>query len=77
MHPGYSGVINCLARQEYPDLGAYNDPEVVWRLRKKHHAGLIIASPDSARVESLLNGYAQRFAEDFLAVLPPLDKAPV
>lgn len=77
VHPGYSGVINCLARQEYPDLGAYNDPEVVWRLRKKHHAGLIVASPDAARVESLLNGYAQRFAEDFLAVLPPLEKAPV
>ena len=76
-HPGYSGVINCLARQEYPDLGAYNDPEVVWRLHKKHHAGLIVASPDAARVESLLNSYAQRFAEDFLAVLPPLEKAPV
>jgi hypothetical protein len=73
---GYSGVINCLARQEYPDLGAYNDPEVVWRLRKKHHAGLIVASPDAGRVESLLNSYAERFANDFLAVLPPLDKAP-
>jgi biotin carboxylase len=73
---GYSGVINCLARQEYPDLGAYNDPEVVWRLRKKHHAGLIVASPDAARVESLLTSYAERFANDFLAVLPPLDKAP-
>ena len=73
---GYSGVLNCLARQEYPDLGAYNDPEVVWRLHKKHHAGLIVASPNAARVESLLNAYAQRFAEDFLAVMPPLDKAP-
>ena len=73
---GYSGVINCLARQEYPDLSAYSDPEVVWRLHKKHHAGLIVASPDAARVESLLNHYAERFAEDFLAVMPPLDKAP-
>ena len=73
---GYSGVINCLARQEHPDLGAYNDPEVVWRLNKKHHAGLIVASPDAARVETLLDSYAQRFADDFLAVMPPLDKAP-
>lgn len=73
---GYSGVLNCLARQEYPDLGAYNDPEVVWRLHKKHHAGLIVASPDAARVENLLNSYAERFAQDFLAVMPPLDKAP-
>jgi hypothetical protein len=73
---GYAGVINCLARQEWPDLGAYSDPEVVWRLTKKHHAGLIVASPDSARVEQLLNDYAGRFAADFLAVMPPLDKAP-
>jgi biotin carboxylase len=73
---GYAGVINCLARQEYPDLSSYHDPEIVWRMHKKHHAGLIVASPDAARVEALLNDYGQRFATDFLAVLPPLDKAP-
>jgi hypothetical protein len=31
---GYAGVINCLARQEWPDLSSYNDPEVAWRLSK-------------------------------------------
>ena len=75
-HAGYAGVINCLARQEWPDLSAYNDPEVAWKMNKKQHAGLIVASPDAARVETLLNSYSQRFANDFLAVLPPLDKAP-
>ncbi len=75
-HDGYAGVINCLARQEWPDLSAYNDPEVIWKMNKKQHAGLIVASPDAARVESLLDSYSQRFANDFLAVLPPLDKAP-
>ena len=70
-HPGYAGVINCLAQQEWPDLSGYNDPEVMWRLSKKHHAGLIVSSPDAARVESLLNSYAERFASDFLAVMPP------
>ncbi len=74
---GYAGVLNCLARQEWPDLSAYNDSEVAWHMKKKHHAGLIVASPDSARVEQLLNDYAARFANDFLAVMPPLDKAPV
>jgi biotin carboxylase len=73
---GYAGVINCLARQEWPDLSGYGDAEVVWRLHKKHHAGLIVASPDSARVAGLLTEYAGRFANDFLAVMPPLDKAP-
>jgi biotin carboxylase len=71
----YAGVMNCLARQESPDLSAYNDPEVVWRLVKKNHAGLIVASPDSDRLQFLLDQYSQRFAEDFLAVMPPLQKA--
>jgi biotin carboxylase len=70
----YAGVINCLARYEYPDLSAYQDPEIVWRLRKKHHAGLILASPDNNRLQSLLEEYSRRFAEDFLAVMPPKEK---
>ena len=70
-HSGYAGIINCLAHQEWPDLSAYDDPEVVWRMSKRYHAGLIVSSPDAARVESLLNSYAERFTHDFLAVMPP------
>jgi biotin carboxylase len=72
----YAGILVCLARQEWPDLSGYSDPEVVYRVDKKHHAGLVVASPDPNRVEALLNDYVNRFAYDFLAVLPPLDKAP-
>jgi biotin carboxylase len=70
-HSGYAGIINCLARQEWADLSGYTDPEIVWRMNKRYHAGLIVSSPDAARVESLLNSYAERFAQDFLAVMPP------
>ena len=70
-HTGYAGIINCLAHQEWPDLSSYDDPEVAWRLNKKYHAGLIVASPDAARVQFLLDRYAERFAHDFLAVMPP------
>jgi biotin carboxylase len=69
----YGGVIICLARQEHPDLTAYDDPEVVLRLAKEHHAGLIVASENQARVEELLGDYGPRFAADFLAVAPPLE----
>ena len=72
----YAGILVCLARQEWPDLSAYSDPEIVYRVDKKHHAGLVLAAPDPGRVEALLNDYARRFDGDFLAVLPPLDKAP-
>lgn len=71
-----AGILVCLAKQEYPDLSGYTDPEIVYRVHKKHHAGVVVASPDADRVEGLLDEYARRFSADFLAVLPPLDKAP-
>ena len=60
-----------LARQEYPDTSAYNDPEIVWRMQKRHHVGFVVAAKDPERVKFLLDDYARRFANDFLAVLPP------
>jgi biotin carboxylase len=74
-HEGYSGLIICLARQEYPDLSSYQDAEIVWRLNKPYHSGLLVASPDAARVENLLNGYNERFAVDFLHHLPGKEKS--
>ena len=69
-----AGSVICLARQDHPDLNAYTDPEIVYRLQKPHHAGLIVRSPDHARVEGLLDGYNHRFLEEFCAVLPAPDK---
>ena len=71
----YAGIVISLARQEWPDTSRYDDPEVVFRLRKRHHVGLIVASHDPARVEQLLNSYARRFLEDFSATLPAPNKA--
>lgn len=68
--PQFAGIALCLSRQEQPDLSAYTDPEIVTRLRKSHHAGLIVRSPDPDRVRTLLDRYAERFATDFLATLP-------
>ncbi len=65
-----AGLIICLSRQEYPDLSPYQDPEIIWRLDKPHHAGLLIVSPDATRIESLLGSYNERFARDFLHHLP-------
>ena len=73
---GYAGVLQCLAQVERPDLSGYNDPEVAWRNAKAYHAGLIVASMEPARVQALLESYSERFAKDFLAVLPPLDRPP-
>jgi hypothetical protein len=71
----YAGIILSLAKQEYPDTSSYNDPEIVYRVDKKHHAGLIVRSKSLERVQELLNQYSLRFTEDFAAVLPPLERA--
>ncbi len=72
----HGGIALSLARQEWPDTSAYDDPEIVHRVAKRHHAGLIVASPDSARVDALLDDYGRRFVDDFVAVQPALDKLP-
>jgi biotin carboxylase len=70
----YAGVILSLAKQEDPDTSAYNDPEVVLRIKRHHHAGLVLHSADPQRVPAILENYAHRFAEEFLAIEPPRDK---
>jgi biotin carboxylase len=70
----YAGVILSLARQENPDTSSYNDPEVYQRIRKHHHAGLVLKSSDPQRIPALLENYAERFASEFMAVEPPRDK---
>ena len=70
----YAGVIVSLARQQEPDTSAYNDPEIVERIVKYHHAGFVLKSPSPERIETLLASYSQRFAHDFLAREPVPDK---
>ncbi|HEX8178609.1 MAG TPA: hypothetical protein VF525_03615 [Pyrinomonadaceae bacterium] len=67
----HAGLLVSLARSEWPDTSAYNDAEIVWRMKKPAHVGLIIRSPDAGRIEQLLTDYAARFQRDFSAVLPP------
>jgi len=70
----YAGVILSLARQEQPDTSAYADPEIVYRVKKYHHAGFVLNAKTPERIEQLLDSYAVRFREDFLATQPVPDK---
>jgi biotin carboxylase len=67
----YGGVAVSLARQECPDTSPYDDPEIVFRVNKPWHAGLVVSSQNYDRVAALLADYERRFAADFLAVAPP------
>lgn len=70
----YAGIILSLAKQEQPDTSAYDDEEIIYRVKKRHHAGLIVRSTRSERVNELLDGYARRFVGDFVAVVPPPER---
>jgi hypothetical protein len=70
----YAGSVICLARQEHPDTSHYNASEVVWRLNRHHHAGLIVCADSAERVETLAHEYSHRFFEEFCAIVPPPDK---
>ncbi len=70
----YAGSVLCLAQTAEPDTSAFQDPEIVHRMKKHHHAGLIVRSEDPHRVEELLERYSREFATRFLATLPPLER---
>lgn len=66
----YAGSVLCLAKTAEPDISAFNAPEIVLRMKKHHHAGLIVRSPSSERVKELTETYSADFAERFLATMP-------
>jgi biotin carboxylase len=70
----YAGIVLSLAKQEEPDTAGYVDEEIIYRVKKRHHAGLIVRAPRLERVDELLEDYGRRFVEDFVAVAPPPER---
>ena len=70
----YAGIVVSLSRYEHPDTSSFTDPEIVWRMNKKWHIGLIVVSDSSERVLQLLDQYTQHIANEFHASLPAPDK---
>ena len=70
----YAGSVLCLAQTAEPDTSAFIDPEIVLRMKKHHHAGLIVRSENPERVRELLARYSAEFARMYLATMPPVDR---
>ncbi|TXF91008.1 ATP-grasp domain-containing protein [Neolewinella aurantiaca] len=70
-----AGIVVSLSRFERPDMAPFNDPEVVWKMDKPQHVGVIVASDSSARVRELLDKYADIIARDYHAAAPAPDKS--
>lgn len=70
----YAGSVLCLATSAEPDTSVFDAPEIVYRMKKHHHAGLIVRSGDVARVKALTEEYSAEFARRFLASMPPPER---
>ena len=73
-HEEYAGSVLCLAKTAEPDTSSFNAPEIVYRMKKHHHAGLIVRSPRAERVRELLEDYSEQFAQIYLATMPAPEK---
>jgi hypothetical protein len=73
-YQSYAGSVLCLAQTAEPDTSGFDAPEIVVRMKKHHHAGLIVRSDDPLRVQALLEEYSGEFARRFLASMPPPEK---
>ena len=67
----HAGIIVSLARQQWPDISQFNDPEIVWRMTDNaYHVGLIVQSPKRERIIERLDDYAERVQRDYHASAP-------
>ncbi len=70
----FAGVVLALANQEEPDTSHYTDSEIVYRVTKPKHVGMIFYSKKQKRLEQLLDVYSERVTNDFLAVAPAKER---
>ncbi len=67
---GYAGIAIALATDDEPDTSKYDDEEIVFRVNKPKHVGLVVASDSKERVDQLLKEYDERITADFLEIAP-------
>lgn len=66
---GYAGIVLTLSKFQHPDLSSFSDPEVCFKVPLEYHAGLILKSDKQDRILDLLDGYSNRLANEFTAVI--------
>ena len=70
----YAGIALALAKVDEPDTTHYEDPEIVYRVKKAKHVGLIFCSQKHQRLQELLHSYTERITNDFLEVAPAKER---
>jgi len=63
----HAGIVVSLAKYQNPDDREFQEKEIVWRLRKDYHIGMIVQHKKRERVLELLEDYGKRIAAGFHA----------
>lgn len=66
----YAGILVSLSRFQHPDMTVFDAPEVVWKINKEYHVGMIVRSDKRERVIELLDEYLPIVYRDFHASAP-------
>ncbi len=70
----FAGVALALSHQDKPDTSHYLDEEIVYRVSKQKHVGLIFYTRQQKRLAELLTTYSEKITADFLAIAPPKER---
>ena len=66
----FAGITLALANVDEPDTSHYTDEEIVYKITKPKHVGMIFHSSNQTRIDELIGTYTERITNDFLAVAP-------
>jgi biotin carboxylase len=66
----YAGCVLCPAQAAEPETSSFDAPEIVVRMKKQPHAGLIVRSTEPERVRQLLEEYSAEYARLLPATMP-------
>lgn len=66
----YAGITLALANSDEPDTSHYIEDEIVYKVNKPKHVGLIFHSAKQKRVDELMTHYVERITNDFLVIAP-------
>lgn len=70
----FAGIIISLASMPNPDQRIFSDEEIVWRLRKDHHIGMIVQHDRREKILELLDTYTKIIRDRFHASMPSKEK---
>lgn len=66
----FAGITLALANVDEPDTSHYTDEEIVYKVNKPKHVGIIFQSKTQTRIDELIAQYTSRITDDFLATAP-------